>query len=67
MIGRTISHYQILGKLGEGGMGEVFVAEDTRLGRRVAIKTLPPKLASDQERRMRFEREAKDINSHGET
>lgn len=59
MIGQSIRHYRIVDKLGKGGMGEVYVALDTKLDRRVALKTLPADLASDPERRMRFEREAK--------
>src|SRR5713226_7533609 len=59
MIGRTISHYRILDKLGEGGMGIVYRAVDTRLDRSVAIKVLPPQLVSDPERKWRFVREAK--------
>jgi transposase-like protein len=61
MIGRTISHYRILAKLGEGGMGEVYRARDTKLDREIAIKVLPPELAWDPERLERFEREAKAV------
>ncbi len=59
MTGSTIAHYRITGKLGEGGMGEVYRATDTKLGREVAIKVLPPQVANDAERLTRFQREAK--------
>jgi len=59
MIGKTVNHYKILEKLGEGGMGEVYLAEDTKLDRKVAIKYLPQHLTGDQKNVQRFKREAK--------
>ena len=58
MIGKTISHYQILQKLGAGGMGEVYRARDSKLNRDVALKVLPEVFAQDAERMARFQREA---------
>jgi serine/threonine protein kinase len=63
MIGTTLSHYRVLEKLGAGGMGEVYRAEDTTLGRHVAIKVLPDAFRADVERLTRFEREAKALAS----
>ena len=63
MIGRTLGPYEVLGKLGEGGMGEVFLARDTRLSRDVAIKVLPPALTDHPDRLARFEREARVLAS----
>src|SRR5262245_40641230 len=54
----AISHYRVLSKLGAGGMGEVYLAEDTRLRRKVAIKLLPAELTRDADRVRRFEQEA---------
>jgi serine/threonine-protein kinase len=59
LIGRQIGSYRILSLIGAGGMGEVYRAHDTKLGREVAIKILPPAFTSDAERRARFEREAR--------
>jgi serine/threonine-protein kinase len=61
--GQTLSCYEILGPLGAGGMGEVYLARDTRLEREVAIKVLPEELADDKERLRRFDREAKTLAS----
>jgi Tol biopolymer transport system component len=63
MIGETLLHYEIKDRLGKGGMGEVFAARDTKLGRDVAVKILPSDLAGDAEREMRFQREARALAS----
>ncbi len=57
MIGRTVSHYKVLEKIGQGGMGEVYLAEDTELNRKVAIKFLPLQYVSDRDFKTRFKRE----------
>lgn len=59
MIGKTISHYHVLKKLGEGGMGEIFLAQDKKLGRKVALKFLPERLQQNPAIQRRFVREAK--------
>ena len=65
--GTRLTHYEILGPLGAGGMGEVWRARDTRLEREIAIKVLPDELADDEERLRRFEREAKTLASLNHT
>lgn len=61
MIDQTVGHYKILQKIGSGGMGDVYLAEDATLDRKVALKVLPSELADDPERRARFTREAKAV------
>ena len=63
LIGRSLGHYQVLSLLGVGGMGEVYLAQDARLGRKVALKLLPRAFTRDQERLRRFKQEALAISA----
>ena len=63
LIGKSLAHYEVTALLGKGGMGEVYRANDTKLGREVALKLLPPGLAEDAERLARFRREARTLAS----
>jgi len=63
LVGSQLSHFQIIEKLGEGGMGVVYKGRDTRLDRYVALKILPPDKATDEDRRRRFVQEAKAVSA----
>src|SRR6476620_11724690 len=62
-VGSLINHYRIVKKIGAGGMGEVYLAEDSRLPRKIAIKVLPEQVAADAVRLRRFEREAHAVSA----
>ena len=59
LVGQRIGHYRVTREIGSGGMGEVYLAQDVKLGRPVALKLLPSRLSKDEDRLRRFEREAR--------
>ena len=61
IAGETLAHYKVVERLASGGMGEIYIAEDTKLGRRVALKILPAEAVADAERLQRFQSEARAI------
>ena len=61
MAGDMLAHYKVIERLASGGMGEIYIAEDTRLGRRVALKVLPTEAVADSERLQRFQTEARAV------
>ncbi len=63
IIGKTLNHYRVLSPLGAGGMGEVYLAEDMKLGRKIALKLLPQQFEADAERQKRFEQEARAVSA----
>ncbi len=63
LAGKEISHYKVIRLLGAGGMGEVYLAEDTKLRRKIALKLLPPQFETDPERKKRFEKEARAVSA----
>ena len=63
LLNAILSHYRIVAKIGAGGTGNIYLAEDARLSRKVALKVLPDAIAQDKDRRRRFEREARAASS----
>ena len=63
IIGKTLNHYRVISQLGAGGMGEVYLAEDTKLKRKIALKLLPLQFSTDAERKRRFEQEARAVSA----
>lgn len=63
IVGKKLNHYHVISPLGIGGMGEVYLAEDTKLGRKIALKILPPQFSQDAERKRRFEQEARAVSA----
>ena len=61
--GTRLGHYEIRSQIGKGGMGEVYLAQDTRLDRHIALKILPPEFAEDRDRMSRFVREARSVSA----